>query len=250
MTAAFSIGFAGGDMTDLVVSPQVSVANGRGTDELVTFGGTRWFQRARKNLRSWSVGRPWQQPQFARLLSLAAHGLGGDVLLYDRACARQNMIPVSRSTGDGPAVTVAGVPMGSVTWKTLTVPLIPGRTYTVSVWTDFLDGDAPLIITPPGGVATPMPRPAQNTGGRLSVFTFTPTVKGHVALATTTFRVSGVRVHEGVPDGTYYATEGTPCSVAVKDPERTYQLVLDRETRIDYQVELLEVGLFPGVMTT
>lgn len=248
MTAAFSIGFAGGDMTDLVVSPQVSVANGRGTDELVTFGGTRWFQRARKNLRSWSVERPWQQPQFARLLSLAAHGLGGDVLLYDRACARQNTIPVSRSTGDGPAVTVAGVPMGSVTWKTLTVPMIPGRTYTVSVWQAGGVGvnPSPLLVTPPGGTQTAMPAPV----GGLSVFTFTPTVKGAVTLTQTDRRISGVRVHEGVPDGTYYATEGTPCSVAVKDPERTYQLVLDRETRIDYQVELLEVGLFPGVMTT
>lgn len=242
MTAAFSLGIFPGAMTDLVVAPGVSPANGRGSNEMVTTGGNRHYQRGRKNPRTWSVSRPWQTPEFARLLGLAAHGLGGDMLLYDRAVARQNLIPASRAVGDGAAVTVAGMSLGAVTWKTLTVPVLAGRTYTVSAWAA---SGSPLTMTTPGGTAVPLPA----VSGGVSTRMFNAASTGHLTLARTTQITSGVRVHEGLPDGTFYATEGTPTTVAVRDPERTYQLVTDTDTRIDYTVELLEVGTYPGTIT-
>ena len=166
MTASFSLGIFPGAMTDLVVAPGVSPANGRGSNELITTGGNRHYQRGRKNPRSWSVSRPWQTPEFARLLGLVAHGLGGDMVLYDRACARQNLVPASRAVGDGAAVTVAGMSLGAVTWKSITVPVLAGRTYTVSAWAA---SGSPLTMTTPGGTAIPLPA----VSGGVSTRTFT-----------------------------------------------------------------------------
>ena len=241
-TPAFSFGIFPGAMTDLVVAPGVSPANGRGFEDFTTMGGTRSVQRGRKNPRSWSVSRPWQQPGFARLLGLAAHGLGGDMCLYDRACARQNLVPATRAVGDGALVTVAGLSLGAVLWKTIQVPVLAGRVYTISAWAA---SGSPLTAAVPGGSATAMPTV---TGG-VSTRTFTAASAGYVTLTRTTQVTSGVRIHEGQPDGTFYATEGTPTTVAVRDPERTYQLVTDTETLIDYTVELLEVGTYPGTIT-
>lgn len=414
MTAAFSLGIFPGAMADLVVAPGVSPANGRGSNEMVTTGGNRHYQRGRKNPRTWSVSRPWQTPEFARVLGLAAHGLGGDMLLYDRACARQNLIPASRAvgagapvpahigprgqelnpdphgfvggawqsssyligydtvkvfeaaprsavfqrgsgtlvgptlapsnaiqvvvgrkymlqapvmalelanlpaTGNGIRLTVteysasrtvlrstvvgpnytsstwpgagvwvqlggswvcpsdtafvvlqvaltpttaglgsrflfgeqsmreslsAAVPLPSVDWSVITVPVLQGRTYVVCAHTS--GGASPLEVTPPAGAVLASCRP--DAFGRAS-YSFVASESGFMQirrLAT----VTAVQVSEGGAGGLFYATEGTPTTVAVKDPERTYQLVTDTETRIDYTVELLEVGTYPGTIT-
>lgn len=234
-TPAFSFGTFPGGMADLVVSPSVQVSNQRSLKEGVSTGGVRWAQRARRNPRSWAVSRPWQDKGFIRRLAVAAHGLGGDVWLYDRACAQQNLLPARLSAGLGAAVTVAGMSLGAVTWTSCTARVLAGRVYTISAWAA---SGSPLSYTLPGGSLTAMP----TVVSRLSVVTFTPTVDGVVTLSRTTQVVSGVRIHEGIPDGTFYATEGTPCRVAVADPDRTYQLVTDTQTRTDYQVTLLEVG--------
>lgn len=442
MSAAFSFGPLGA-MTDLVVAPAVQVDNGRELKTTVTSRGVRWAQRARRNPRTWTVSRPWQDPQFARLLSLAASGLGGDMWLYDRACARQNMLPARLSVGDGTPIsvgypgevvrtnlltnpsfeggadqaapfngghggsatsatstdwaasgtrslkvtpngtttaaaryfgptsgdaaafplaagktyTIAGtihipsgyvpntvgdrgiyvgtvsssgtinytfassqvapatpgdyrlvvtvaipadakggffrlcigstvtptywdaitveegvtdgsyfdgataahgdvsyrwtgtanastseeavgagavVQLGAVTWSIVRVPVLAGRTYTVSatladtdssVWWSGAPGTGGVVATAPGYAAA----------------TFTAKTTGLIAL-NRWGTVAGVRVYEGVPDGLFLTSPGTPCRVAVADPEQTYQLVTDQETRIDYQVTLYEVG--------
>lgn len=443
MAAAFSFGPLGA-MGDLKVAPAVPVGNAREVRETVTSRGVRWVQRARRNPRSWPFFRPWQDPRFVKALSLAAAGLGGDMYLYDRACARQNMLPSRLAAGAGPVLPVGyagtvartnlltnptfenglspsnqsvlgnggsstsivdavwsgsgahslrnmgngtnnasvaypvgtlsstmlvpgrtytfsatmhledaqvGVPylrsrrigigiygatgaitygyalspeapntahtttrlvvtakipeeaqrgflllcngsvgtpvwwdqltleegatdgsyfdggtlpggdatyrwtgtphdsvsqqilgaedhvyLGAVTWQSVSVPLLGGRTYTISGWTR--SPESPLSASWPGQAATePLPAPV----GGATTLTITPAADGFLVL-TRLQEVSGVRVHEGIPDGRFYATEGTPCLVAVSDPERTYQLVTDTETRTDYSVTLYEVG--------
>lgn len=133
--------------------------------------------------------------------------------------------------------------MGAVTWASVSVPVIAGRVYSVSLWSTTTT--APLHVTEPGKAEQAMPIPVGGWSSR----TFTPTVSGVVRLRRGTQVIAGVRVHEGIPDRTFYATEGTPTRVAVADPERTYQLVTDQETRIDYSIMIQEVGDYPGAVT-
>lgn len=428
MSAAFSFGPLGA-MTDLVVAPAVQVENSRELKTVTTSRGVRWAQRARRNPRTWQVSRPWQDPAFSQHLTVAASGLGPDMYLYDRACARQNLLPAWLAAGSGkprrnrfhnpsfegpngldqgfgasgeytsvdstwaetgtrsariaagggywasyyplggptgqmlraglqPGTTytiggtihldspqfdginplarrilvsvetngivdndfamsvqapnlpgdtrlvvtftiplsatnvylrymsgsgsvpvwwdsitleegatdgsffdgshggvwegvpnasqsttgirVNNVPMLPVNWETAGAYVLPGRTYTVSAWA--VSG-SPLNVSVPGAGTIPMPAVVDG----VSVLTVTPTVQGPIVLTREhSQNVSGVRIHEGLPDGRFYATEGTPCKVAVSDPSQTYQLVTDRETRIDYTVSLHEVGS-PGV---
>lgn len=241
MTAAFSFGPLG-DMSGLRVAP-TTVGNAREIRETITSRGVRWAQRARRNPRTWVVSRPWQEPAFIQALALAAYGVGGEMFLYDRACARQNMLPARYSTGTGPLVPVRSTMpngkrtlMGSVTWQSVSVPLLAGRTYTISGWTT--SSQSPLAASWPGltGMAS-LPVPVEG----FTVLTITPQEDGMLTLGRLQ-DVAAVRVHEGIPDGRFYLTEGTPCQVAVADPERAYQLVTDTETRIDFTVTLYEVG--------
>ena len=135
-------------------------------------------------------------------------------------------------------VPVAGIPMPPVRWTKARAFVLAGRTYTLSAWTT---GAAyPLTYQETGNPAYSMPAPV----GGLSQTTFTPTVSRVMTLTRPAGRVvSGVRIHEGVADGTFYPSEGTPTRVAVTDPGRTYQLVTGTQTLTDYDVELKEIGV-------
>jgi len=170
-------------------------------------------------------------------LERAAHGLAGDVFLYDRAVARRNMIPSDLAAVPGQTVPVDGALMGAFGWESVKVPVLAGRVYTISCWTT--GTTSPLLVTKPGESVGPLPK-ADALG--LSQLTFTPVTDGLIKLARDAQLISGVRVHEGIPDGRFYATSGTPCRVAVEMPSETYQLITDDESRIDYSITLHETG--------
>lgn len=240
MTAAFSFGPLGA-MTDLVVAPGVAPESGRDLSEFVTSGGVRYSQRTRRNPRRWAVSRVYQHPSFVKLLARASHGLLGVTYLYDRAIARQNLIPAHQSAGDGAQVVVDGAPMGAVRWPSIRVALLAGRAYTVSCWSP--DDASPLSAKEGSLPAVPLAAPVNG----LSSLTLTPATDTVLTLQRLNNQtVAGIRVHEGIPDGAFYATAGTPSQVAVSDPKATYQLVTDTATSSDYAVDLIEVGL-PGV---
>lgn len=437
MVAAFSFGPLGA-MTDLVVAPGAGVESGRGRSEFVSGGGVRWARQGASSPRTWRVARGWQDNEFARLLDIAAHSPASPFYLYDRACARRNLLPAKDSfgipatrtnlcvnpgwesgftqfgvapayagtgvsgalatdwfdggtrsakftfTGNGDAllfgayagtmarsglqpgrtytvaamlrfepsatlaawqapeqpnvawslqattpttgqvtfslgaavpmrsfvgrqvfqftipedateaalvltsrafysmragdlwvdsitleegvsegsyfdgtspgyawsgaanasstvpsmVPVAGIPMPPVRWTKARAYVLAGRTYTLSAWTT--GATYPLTYQETGNPAYSMPAPV----GGLSQTTFTPTVSRVMTLTRPAGRVvSGVRIHEGVADGSFYPSEGTPTRVAVTDPGRTYQLVTGMQTLTDYDVELKEIGV-------
>ncbi|ALD63995.1 hypothetical protein AFL94_08750 [Arthrobacter sp. LS16] len=415
MVAAFSFGPLGA-MTDLVVAPAVAPQNERGFNEFVSSGGVRHVQSGRRNPRRWVVERPWQDPEFARMLSLAAAGAIPEVFLYDRATARVNMIPDSLSLGpvrrrvnlvpdpsfesgtgqggvssasaggsstitwatdwadtwthslkitpgDGSSsaypwwqsgalarmgiargktytlgatirlaaaqtgalnsaarriavgVTADGatnfgyalsdaapnepgvtrlkvtfsvpsnaqnlfvrlmngsstVPVwwdsltleegetdgtyfdattptwagsdalfqvpeaGPVTWQATQVPVIAGRLYTVYAWSK--DPGPPLQVR-----ANETTQNLPNPIGGLSTYSFQANADQFVQLTTLGASPYAVRMLEGIGDGKYYSGAGTPCRVAVRDPQLTYQMVTNGRTVHDVQVELVEVG--------
>lgn len=224
-----------GAMRPLVVSAGVNVETGRGFSEFVSSGGVRHVQRGRAAPRTWQVARQWQGPDWVRLLSLAAHGLIGECWLYDVAAARQNMIPAQLAAGRGASVLVGGLPMGALSvGHTVRMPVLAGKLYSLSGWRAS-DG---AMFTYAIGSATPVPVFCVGGNGAAS---FTPATDATITITVTASDVSGIRLNEGPFDGVFHAGNGTPCRVAVKDPEQVLQMVTDK-TRIDYTVTLLEVG--------
>lgn len=229
-----------GAMVPMVVSAGVGLETGRPRGELVTTGGVRWAQQSRRAPRTWTVGRLWQDPSWARMLQYAAQGIVKDCYLYDVAVARQNMLRSSECVGSGASVLVDGVPMGAL--ATGTGPrayLLAGRTVHVSCWTNAIPEAGVLSFTHAGNTLTLQAPPGE--GSRYAYATYTPMSDG-VLTTQILGSISGLRVHEGTPDRSFQATQGTPCLVDVQDPSESLQLVVDEQTRIDYQVTLLEVG--------
>lgn len=243
--AGFLFGPLGG-MVPLVVSAGASVETARAFSEFVSSGGVRYVQTGRTSPRTWQVGRQWQKPEWARLLSMAAHGLLQEVWLYDQASARENMLASAYSNGAGAPVMVDGFPFGAIPEsQVVRVPVLAGRLYTVSAWGDhpintrvasYQLGSNPIqpVGTPPG------------SGTRYSAASFVPAADTVVTLRITQPMVSGLRLHEGPPDNKFMPGYGTPCRVAVQDPVRVLQMVT-QETRSDYTATLTEVGK-PGTI--
>lgn len=236
MTAAFSFGPLAA-MTELVVAASPSLDREGTLSRFTTSGGVAYFQRPRRSPRSWTVSRVWQDQTFIKYLERAAHGLMGDVFLYDRAAARRNMVPSDLAAVPGSTVVVDGTPMGAVGWEWVKVPVLAGRVYTISCWSS--GAGSPLLATKTGETIGALPSP---DAAGLSQLTFTPQSNGMLKLSRDTQVVSGVRVHEGIPDGRFYATAGTPCRVAVENPTETYQMITDMQDRVDYSVTLHETG--------
>lgn len=228
-----------GAMVPMVVSAGVGLETVRPRGELVTTGGVRWAQQARRAPRSWQVGRLWQEPSWARMLGYVAQGIVKDCYLYDVAVARQNMLRSSECVGSGNPVLVDGVPLGSLASGTgPRAYLLAGRTVTISCWTNVIAGANVLTVTHDGNTVTLAAPPG--TGSRYTYATYTPMADG-VLTTQVTGTLSGLRIHEGAPDRSFQVTQGTPCLVEVVDPSEVVQMVTDR-TRIDYQVTLNEVG--------
>lgn len=239
--AAFLFGPLG-FLVPVRVSAGVSIETSRSLSELVTSGGVRYAQRGRRAPRTWQVGRMYEGPEWAALLSDAAHGLLPQCWLYDVAAARENMLPAEKSAGTGALVVVDGRPMGALpAGHTATVQVLAGRTYTVSLWSAAAVGATVASFLRSPNLLTLVTAPP-GTGARSCAASFTPLSDGTVTVTVSAGGASGLRVHEGGPDGRFFSGHGTPCKVAVQDPQRTLELVVDRETRSAYQVTLMEVG--------
>lgn len=244
--AAFLFGPLG-FMSPVRVSAGVSVETARSLSELVTSGGVRYAQRGRRAPRTWQLGRMYEGPEWAALLSDAAHGLLPQCWLYDVAAARENMLPAEKSAGTGALVVVDGRPMGSLpAGHSATVPVLAGRSYTVSLWSAAAAGATVASVAPVSGAALSVTAPP-GTGPRSCARSFTPLTDGSVTVTVSASGASGLRLHEGGPDGRFYSGYGTPCKVSVQDPARTLELVVDRDTKSAYQVTILEVGR-PGTL--
>lgn len=243
-----------GAMTELSgVRPDVGVEVERGGSEFVSSGGVRYVQRARYAPRRWSLDWQWEGADVVRHLRAASQGLLGACWLYDVAAARENMVAAHLTAGTGAKVDVDGLALGSVVQgHTVSVPILANRMYTVSVWSAAAAGanvahytlgswQSWFVTAPPG------------TGSRQAVAVLTPTADAVLTLyvpgvaGVPETGVSGIRVHEGSPDGTWHPGNGTPCKVSVNDPNRTLQLVTANESRSAYNVTLSEVGK-PGVV--
>lgn len=230
-----------GAMRPLVVSAGVQVETARAQSEFVSAGGVRWVQRGRSAPRTWTVGRLHQGPEWARMLSAAAHGLLPQCWLYDVAQARENMVPAPMSSGPEAAVSVDGLPMGGlINGHTVQLPVLAGRLYTVSAWADYPSNTRVATIQINADPVMPVGTPT-GTGTRYCAASFVPAADSVVTLRTTRVGVSGLRMHDGPPDGAFMTGYGTPCRVAVQDPARTLQLVTG-QVRSDYEVTLQEVG--------
>lgn len=226
-------------MVPLVVSAGVPVQTGRGFSEFVSSGGVRYVQAGRAAPRTWTVGRQWQDPEWVRLLSMAAHGLLGDCWLYDVAAARDNMLPAPLSHGAGVPVMVGGVSLGSLAIGHLVrVPVLAGRTYSVSAW---CEDDAPILTYQNGDETGTVVSVAGS--GSASIMPMQDSV---LEVSVARAGVSGLRINEGSFDGTFHPGFGTPCRVAVQDPARTLQMVTG-DVRSDYEATLYEVGK-PGTV--
>lgn len=230
-----------GAMIPVDVSAGATVESDRGFSEFVSAGGVRHVQLGRAAPRVWQLSRLWQNPDWARLLSMAAHGILADCWLYDVAAARDNMLPARQSVGDSAQVLVNGIPMGGIeNGRHVQVPVLAGRNYTISVWTDAGDGQ-PVFSFQPANAPLATVRGVQGRGARYVAEGFTALTDGTLDIRILRQGCSGLRVHEGPPDGMFYVGHGTPCRVTVRDPARTLQMVTD-QTRSDYSITLLEVG--------
>lgn len=226
-------------MIPLVVSAGVPVQAGRGFSEFVSSGGVRYVQQGRTAPRTWTVGRQWQEPRWVKLLSMAAHGMITDCWLYDVAAARENMLPATSSFGTGAPVPVEGINMGTLpAGHQVQVPVLAGRLYTVSGWT--LNAGTVLTASCSGVNIT-----VEAVAG-LAEASFTPTSDSILTVIVPQSGLSGLRVHDGAPDGRFMPGHGTPCKVAVQDPAQTLRLVTD-STYADYEATIYEVGK-PGLI--
>lgn len=159
--------------------------------------------------------------------------------------------------GRGPALLINYRYTALAPAKPSRVHLRGGQPYTISTWVATALTSAQAVIEwvftgasgalTSGTVSTP---PGPRTGPVQAADTFTPTEDGVLALAIRTTALSGeasgLRVHEGTPDGRFYAGRGTPCRVEVFDPASTLKLWRAGEQRSsDYTVQLVEVGV-PG----
>ena len=236
-----------GGMIPVEVSAGVSVSASRGQSELITSGGVRYVQRGRSAPRTWTVGRLWQEPGWARLLSAATHGLLDECWLYDVAAARENMVPAPLAVGTGIKLPTDGIPLGShAAGHSVTVPVLAGRLYTVSAWAGGSSG-VNVMSFKLGSSATEYVKSPPGTGHRQATGTIRTPADGLLTVTLLAIGMTGLRVHDGPPDGRFYAGYGTPCKVAIQDPEQTLQLVSGDTTRSDYQVTLMEVGK-PGTI--
>jgi hypothetical protein len=223
-------------------------APSRARGELVTVGGVRYVQKAKYAPRQWDLGYTWKTPAVIRLLMAAAQGVLKDCWLYDVAAARANMLPAHLTTGTGPTVLVAGMPLGALAAGTVvTVPLLAGRIYTASAWSAHAAGDT--VFTRKFGtdstVATVAPA---GSGVRVTSVTLAPSSNQNLVVTVGSGAdVSGLRVHEGAADGDWLPGHGSPCKVDVIDPQAVLQMVTDGHGLTDYTVSLQEVGQ-PGVI--
>jgi len=230
------------------VRPGTTRAPSRARGELVTVGGVRYVQKARHAPRQWDIEYGWKTPDVVRMLMAAAQGVLADCWLYDVAAARANMIPAYYTAGTGTAVLVAGLPLGAVAAGTVvTVPVLAGRTYTASAWSAHTSGQTVFTYKLGSGSTVNATAPA-GSGARVTSASFTPSTDQTLTITVSSgANVSGLRVHEGSPDGTWLPGHGTPCRVDVIDPQAVLQLVAGGHGLTDYTVSLQEVGQ-PGVI--
>lgn len=224
-----------GAMEQVKVSKGVTTETGRGSSEFVSSGGVRYVQRGRAAPRTWTVGRVYQGPGWARLFSMDAHGVLGQCWLYDVAEARENMVPANLSAGTGAPVPVDGLLLGALSpGQVVYLPVLAGRLYSVSAWRV---ADGPMLTYQLGSAPKVFISSFGGSGGA----SFTAQEGTILTLVITGAGVSGLRAVDGDWDGSYQSGHGTPCKVSVQDPARTLQLVTE-QTRSDYTVTLLEVG--------
>lgn len=230
------------------VSPGVTRAPSRARGEMVTVGGVRYVQKARHAPRQWDIGYVWKQPAVIRTLMAAAQGVLKDCWLYDVAAARANMIPAHLTTGTGPAVLVAGMPLGALAAGTsATVPLLKGRLYTVSAWSAHEAGQV-VFTTKFGTDALVNTLAPSGSGVRVTSRAIAPSQDNTLTVTVGSgANVSGLRIHEGPADGDWLPGHGSPCKVDVIDPQAVLQLVTDGHGLTDYTVGIQEVGQ-PGVI--
>lgn len=233
-------------MEPIEVSAGASIEFARGSSELVTSGGVRYMQSGRRAPRTWTVGRIWQEPAWARTLTASAQGLLGECWLYDVAAARENMVPANLSVGTGPRVMTDGLPLQTLTaGHSVTVPVLAGRMYTISAWASADPGEIVFSYRQDAGELVSVPL-TPGSGHRQASSSFMAPTSGLLTVTILVGNATGLRVRDGAPDGRYYSGHGTPCKVAVRDPGRALQM-LTTSTFSDYEVTLLEVGT-PGFM--
>lgn len=158
--------------------------------------------------------------------------------------------------GRGPELVVTYVYNPDTTVPAASVLARRGQMLTMSAWTNalgaltgaivewsFADVDGDVI-----GSGTVTASGSGSPSGTCHSGTYTPPIDGVLTVRPvgTTRAVSGLRVHEGTPDGGFYAGRSTPCRIEVHDPGLTLkQWKSGGQGSGDYTVTLVEVGV-PG----
>jgi hypothetical protein len=129
----------------------------------------------------------------------------------------------------------------------VTVPLLGGRAYTVSAWSAHTSGQTVFTYKLGSGSTLNGTAPA-GSGVRVTSVALAPSTDQTLTVTVGSgANVSGLRVHEGSPDGDWFPGHGSPCKVDVVDPQAALQLVDVGHGLSDYTVSLQEVGI-PGVI--
>lgn len=226
------------------VAPGVARAADRPRSSMVTMGGTRHTQQARRAPRSWSWNLPYATAEGLRLLATAVEA--ADVWLLDTVASASNMLaPWETQGATGTALLADGVPLLPLASGAATSTVVrPGVLLRVSCWTAAASGASLLTITYPGG-STALAAPA-GTGLRRAEVSFTPNASGALATTVTTAAAAAgttaLQVVEGASQPRWLAGQRTPCRVSVADPEYTLSLIRRGIGYGEASVTLEEVG--------
>lgn len=234
------------------VTPGTSRSADRPSSEMVTVDGVRHVQRAPRAPREWSLDFTHATAEAMALLALAAEV--DDVWLLDSTATGANMLSPRECYGPATesAVLCGGIPLRAFPNGEAEVEVMvrEGQPVEVSVWSDANEGASVATATYPGGFA-PVVSPA-GSGVRRASGGFTADSDGTATIgvsAPSGAVVSGLQVAEVSPEQLlavestrWLAGERMPCMVAVADPERNLERIVNGTGYGSYSVTMREVG--------
>lgn len=233
------------------VMPTVEQASQRAFNELITVDGYRYEQRAPRGPRSWTYDYRWGTAAATAALESAAVDVNWSdpamrTLFLDTDAAKVNMLPpdlltVWTRSGD-PALVINvgeadGLPMwlpsygadndATPAYQEIDVPVRGGVTYTATCWSAQM-GSGSVVLSISGAATGSANGLTGSTAANphQPTIVFTPAADGVVTVSTASSFSAGLMVYEGdCPPTSYRAGRRMPCSVSVREPARTHNLM-------------------------
>lgn len=227
------------------IAPEVSVDPARAFSELTTVDGYRYEQRSPRGPRSWVLDYQYATAAATAALESASYSItlatgaaSGQVLLLDVNQAKVNMVRPdllalwrNPNVTSGPLVYNVGESEGQPIWlptydgdgvigyRTASIPVRAGVTYTATVWTTLGTGTVALQLTGAATASSNGLNGSTVTNPHQSTIVFTPVADGVVNVRTTVGFTAGLMVYEGnCAPTSYRAGRRMPCQISVQDP--------------------------------